>query len=217
MKILSVQSAVAQGNIALYDDDTAFESVTEMSLTGKLSTILAPGIDKLLNEAGWSYKDIELYTCASGPGSFTGLRVGMAMGKGLSLAVGCAIKAVPTLDIIRYDFDMTTGSIIAGIDARSGRFYYARYGDISDSTYLSTGESEIASIESLPEIAQSFDAVIGPDIDFLDSYLKESKTKTIEVFPSALTLAKIGLARFIEYGGDDPAVIAPVYLKSGQV
>lgn len=155
MKVLSVQSATARGSVALYDDEAGYESLIDISLTGKLSTALAPAVDRLLKEAEWSYKDIGLYVCAAGPGSFTGLRVGMAMGKGLSLANRCEIKAIPTLDIIRYDFNMDTGSIITVIDARSGRVYCAEYEQTPDATYLTTSEPKLISIESFLELARS--------------------------------------------------------------
>lgn len=217
MKVLSVQSAVAQGSVALYDDKVGYECLLEMPLTGKLSTALAPAIDKILEEANWDYLDIELYACAAGPGSFTGLRVGIALGKGLALSIGCGIKAIPTLDIIRYNYTGASGPVITAIDARSERVYYAEFVETIDNVYLTTSEPKLASADELLEVAEGVNVVIGPDIGFLKSLLPSSNIQIAEVYPDALTLARIALGRFAAYGGDRPTDLAPIYLKSGQV
>jgi N6-L-threonylcarbamoyladenine synthase len=217
MKVLSVQSAVAQGSVALYDDKAGYECLVDIPLTGKLSTALAPAMNEILKEADWDYPDIELYACAAGPGSFTGLRVGMALGKGLALSVGCLIKAVSTLDIIRYSHNAVSGPVLVAIDARSERVYYTEFGKFIDNVYLMTSEPRLASVEELLEVAEGANLVIGPDIGFLKSLIPSSDIQIAEVYPDALTLAKIACARFRVYGGDDPVDLAPIYLKSGQV
>ena len=216
MKVLAVQSAVAQGSVALYDEPTGFARSMDMPLTGRLSTALAPAINELLEDTGWAYTDIGLYACALGPGSFTGLRVGMALGKGLSLAVGCAIKAVSTLDIIRYNYE-GEGRIIAVIDARSDRVYYAVYDAPTDNAYLTNSEPKLASVKDLLKVFTDVRYVIGPDADLLGAIFKDTDVEIATVVPDALTLAKIARARFSVEGGDETGTVAPIYLKSGQV
>ncbi len=217
MKVLSVQSAVAQGSVALYDAKSGYERSIDIPLTGKLSTALAPTIDKILEDTNWSYPDIELFACAVGPGSFTGLRVGIAFGKGLALSVGCAIKAIPTLDIIRYNYNAALNPVITAMDARSERIYYAEFAETIDNVYLTTSEPKLASVEELLEVCGDSNLVIGPDIEYLKSLFAGSEVHIEEAHPDALTLARIALARFAAYGGDKPADLTPVYLKSGQV
>jgi len=217
MKVLSVQSVTAQGSVAIYDDETEYTRSIDIPLTGRLSTALAPAINDLLEESGWDYTDIDLYACAAGPGSFTGLRVGMAVGKGLSLSVGCAIKIVPTLDIIRYNYIGEKERIIAVIDARSERIYYAEYSEPLDSACLTITEPKLASVKELLEVAKGADLLIGPDSEFLGSIVVGSNIRVEEVAPDALTMAVIARGRFSAFGGDEPGSVTPIYLKSGQV
>ncbi|MCP4230834.1 MAG: tRNA (adenosine(37)-N6)-threonylcarbamoyltransferase complex dimerization subunit type 1 TsaB [bacterium] len=217
MKILAVQSAIHQGSVALLDNATGVNIAVELPLTKRLSTSLAPAIEDVLEEADWRPEDIGLFACAKGPGSFTGLRVGMALAKGFAMSVGCAIKAVPTMDIIRYSFGESEKSVIAIMDARSHRIYYAEYRKTLDRGYLTSSEPELASVKALLELVNADDTVIGPDADFLSEVLEYTSVNAVEAVPDALTLAKVADARLGRYGEDDPAAIAPIYLKTGQV
>jgi tRNA threonylcarbamoyladenosine biosynthesis protein TsaB len=91
------------------------------------SVTLMPMIDQLLNLSGVKLRDIGCIACASGPGSFTGLRIGAAAAKALAFAGDMRIAPVPTLDALAYNaFD--TNSIIAPLmDARRGQVYTAFY------------------------------------------------------------------------------------------
>lgn len=86
-----------------------------------------PKIDAVLADAGVSMPEIDLVVCASGPGSFTGLRIGMATAKGLCFAHSTPLVSVPTLDALAYRFWHHEGPTVAVIDARRERVYAAIY------------------------------------------------------------------------------------------
>jgi len=88
---------------------------------------LFPWLEQILEKAALEPKDLELIVCALGPGSFTGLRIGLAAAKGLALSAGCPLTGVPTLDIYGSRYRFFPGTVVPVIDARKGRFYAACY------------------------------------------------------------------------------------------
>jgi tRNA threonylcarbamoyladenosine biosynthesis protein TsaB len=91
--------------------------------------MLAPAIRSILNDAGLSPRDIDAVICGRGPGSFTGLRIGMAAAKGMAAALGIPMVSVPTLDAIAQTGEALPGVRLALLDARKDRFYCAAYRD----------------------------------------------------------------------------------------
>lgn len=88
---------------------------------------LLPITDFVLHEAGLSFNDVTLLAVSSGPGSFTGLRLGIATWKGLALARDLPLVAVPTLDALSLLADIHTGRVCTLLDARMDEVYGAIY------------------------------------------------------------------------------------------
>jgi tRNA threonylcarbamoyladenosine biosynthesis protein TsaB len=84
-------------------------------------------VDTLFKSAGMKPEDLEAAACMKGPGSFTGLRIGYAAAKGLSLALGIPLAAVPTLDCIAHPHSAWPGLVLPSLDAKKGRFFAAFY------------------------------------------------------------------------------------------
>jgi tRNA threonylcarbamoyladenosine biosynthesis protein TsaB len=127
---------------------------------------LMPLVRSLLDEAGLAPGDLDLVACTRGPGSFTGLRIGMSTAKGLGMAVAGKrslqnppVISLPTLDIMAYPFSALPGVVVPVIDAKKGRFYCAVYRDGSKvTTDLDIQPAGIiAHLEALPGL------VLAPD------------------------------------------------------
>ncbi len=91
------------------------------------SVLLVPMIDKLLKNARLKIKNIDCLAISIGPGSFTGLRIGLTVVKGLSYALKKPIVAVPTLDAIAMNAKKFTGIICPVLDARKNKVYACLY------------------------------------------------------------------------------------------
>ena len=87
------------------------------------SSLLIPMIDRILKKARLKIKDIDCFAVSIGPGSFTGLRIGATVVKGLAYALKKRIIAVPTLDVIAYNALDTKGVICPVLDARKSKVY----------------------------------------------------------------------------------------------
>ena len=127
-------------------------------------------VEYCVAEAGLKPVELDLLACAGGPGSFTGLRIGMATIKGLSLGLGKPFVAVPTLDAIAADWEGSSGIVVPVIDARRSRFYFAIY----DKGRLVAGPFDdglarlIALTQAYPEVL-----FVGPDADLLETTVSE--------------------------------------------
>jgi len=98
------------------------------------SSILVPSIDKVLKAARLNIKDIDVFAISVGPGSFTGLRIGVTTVKGLAYSLDKKITAIPTLDVIARNAKKFQGIICPILDARKGKVYSCLYR--SDGKYV---------------------------------------------------------------------------------
>ncbi len=126
MKILAVDTSGNVCSAAVLDDERI---LSEIYVDNKRthSEILAPMADECLKSAGASIKDIDLFCCAIGPGSFTGLRIGAGMIKAFAQASGKPAIGVNTLDALAFNAGETGETVCPVIDARRGEVYTAYY------------------------------------------------------------------------------------------
>lgn len=182
----------------------------------KHSETLLPSIEACLRDSKASIKDIELIACTSGPGSFTGLRIGMATAKGLSLALGVPWVGIPTLDCVAYGHGKEGGIVVPVLDARKNRVYAALYsGGQRTSQYLDV------SIQDLLATVQSEDKVFfaGPDADLLADYsLERPGFIILEDQPARRLLGLAALAE-TQYREKGPSADGegPLYIREPEI
>ena len=105
---------------------------------------LVPWISRICRETGFSPDKLDVIVVGTGPGSFTGLRIGMASAKGLAAGAGCPLVGVPTLDAFAWGLRNAPGLVLPVIDARKNRLYTAFYRDGSlISPYFDLREEEL--------------------------------------------------------------------------
>ena len=148
--ILGIDSSGLACTVALADRDVLLGEYT-VDFKKTHSETLLPMIDALVKEVGVDKKEIEAIACASGPGSFTGLRIGCATAKGIGLAMGVPIVPVPTLMGLAFNCAVSDRLVVPLMDARRGQVYTAAY-SMSESGLEggSTSGSE-GGMESSPE------------------------------------------------------------------
>jgi tRNA threonylcarbamoyladenosine biosynthesis protein TsaB len=125
MKVLAIDTATEV--LALCADDGVSRASLALRRGLQHSPALLPLADRLLAELGFAARDLELVVCSVGPGSFTGIRIGLATAKGIAFATGCPLVGVTTLDALALPWSEFPGSVWSVIDARKGRWYAAGY------------------------------------------------------------------------------------------
>ena len=126
MKILSIDSASKVATVAILDDNNL---IAEYTLNNKLehSTLIMDIVDKLLRDSDLDIDDIDGFVVSKGPGSFTGLRIGMATIKGLSLGSNKPYISISSLDALAHSLVNFDGIICSMMDALRNSVYTCLY------------------------------------------------------------------------------------------
>lgn len=127
MKILAIESSGLVASCAVIEDDVLLgEYTTDFKKTH--SETLLPMIDSLCRLISLDKGTIDFVAVSSGPGSFTGLRIGGTTAKGIAMALGIPIVSVPTLMGLSYNLWGSSADIVPLMDARRGEVYTGIYG-----------------------------------------------------------------------------------------
>ncbi len=126
MKILALDTTGLVASAAIVDENKTIAEFTTNYKKTHSQTIM-PMIETIRNMAELDMRDIDYIACASGPGSFTGLRIGAATAKGLAHGLDKKIIPVPTLDALAYNIPYCSSLVVPIMDARRNQVYSAIY------------------------------------------------------------------------------------------
>jgi len=178
------------------------------------STLLIPTIGETLRRAGWDKKDIGTLCVGLGPGSFTGLRIGVSAAKGLAAVLGCGVIGVPTMDAIARNAGTSDGYIAPFLDARKGKVYcciYKKCGDrverVSDYMLVDAGSL----LSGLKEKVFFFGDGVDKYKDELDACSLAEYDWETDWYPSATYVGQIGRERGDIINAEE---LEPMYLHA---
>jgi len=125
-RVLGLETSTAAGSLALVEDG---RTVGESEIDTRLdhSARLLPTLDKLLRWAGWEVADLDAVAVGLGPGSFTGIRVGLAAAQGLALGGSIPLFGVGSFPALVRGSVLDKGIVVPLLDAGRGRIYGGRY------------------------------------------------------------------------------------------
>lgn len=126
MKILAVDTSTSAATAAIMEDGRLVSEYI-LNISRAHSQKIMGIIDELFSKTGIKPADIDLYACSSGPGSFTGLRIGASIIKGMAQTFNKPVAGVPTLDALAYNLYNCTGLVCPMLDAQRGMVYSAIY------------------------------------------------------------------------------------------
>jgi len=217
--LLGIDTSTRQAGIALYDGVRGLLAEYNWHSANRHTVELMPAVAQMLAQAGVSPRDLRAVGIAIGPGSFTGLRVGLAAAKGLALANGLALVGIPTLDAIAYPHQSQPVPVIAVLQAGRGRVYWAPYAHGPGGW----AAQETPRLSSLPEMAN---AVVRPMM-FVGEISRADQEMLVQwagrprasFLPPALSMRRAGYVaelawtRYAAGAADDPATLSPIYLQ----
>ena len=126
MKILALDSTENIAAVAITDGKKLIGS-TVINAGKSHSELLLPAIESLMRAAGLDYSEIDLFACSSGPGSFTGVRIGVSTVKGLAFGYNKPCIGVSATEALAYNFIDFNGIICPSMDARRSQLYNALF------------------------------------------------------------------------------------------
>lgn len=153
MRILAVETATSWQSVAIVEGD-AVVARSDEDAAGSHAKRLVPAIDRLLTSCGMVLTDMEGLAVSIGPGSFTGLRVGMATMMGFRLVTGLPLAAVPTLDAMAWNLRGAEHLLCPMLRARTGEVYWAQYQWLPGGVLKQMREEQVGTLEVLAQSLQ---------------------------------------------------------------
>ena len=158
MKILAFDSTATSASVAVFDDDNL---IGEFFINTKQthSQTLLPMAESLLKNTKVDVKDIDLFAVNTGPGSFTGVRIGVAAVKGMAMALNKPCVAVSTLDSMAYNLLDVNCTAVCVMDARCNQVYNANF-KVDNGNVEKLCDDRALSIDELTDELKSVDGHI---------------------------------------------------------
>lgn len=217
MSVLAIDSSTRTSGLAIYDGQRVrYECVWD---NGSMhSADLAPGIQVALRQTGMQISDLKAVAVAIGPGSYTGLRIGMALAKGLTLAHGLALIAVPTLDVLAAGQPMQDLPMAAVLQAGRSRLAVGWY-EVKKGQWVAKGQVTSMTAADLAEMIQKPTYVCG-ELSEEDRNVVGRKYKNALLASPAWNtrrpgvLAELGWQRWQAGEVSETQGLGPIYLQA---
>lgn len=225
MLILSIDSSATAASVALFEDSKLVgEFFVNTDFTH--SRTLVPMIDNLLKVTGKTVSDIELVAVSNGPGSFTGVRIGVSVAKGIAFPDDLPCMAVSTLESMAYNLVLTDCIVCAVMDARRNQVYNAMFSIEYGEVHRLCDDRAISLEELKKEIAEQYEGkrviLVGDGSTVAMRELMDLQ-RSVEMAPESLrfqrasSVTSAALSRI--QAGEKPknsAELLPSYLRLSQ-
>jgi tRNA threonylcarbamoyladenosine biosynthesis protein TsaB len=189
MRILALETVDSTGSVAALEDQRV---IAEQPLDARQRSAqsLAPGIAQLLERVGWRAADVELVAVATGPGSFTGLRIGVTTAKVFAYAVGCQVIGVHTLLAIASRAPADAGPFSVVLDAQRNELFVADFSRRADGELVEQDTTRVVACQAWVESLPAGAVVTGPG---LAKITEQVLTKDMVVLDPALWAPTAGV------------------------
>ncbi len=217
MLILALDTSTAKGSLAL---TTADRLLMEYSLEspGTYLTRLLPGVEALFQATGRQLGELGAVAVSTGPGNFTGLRIGLATAKALAWSLGCPLVPVSTMEVLAAQFPFYPGPIGVLLDAKRNEVFWGVYLCPADQPQVEEDPRRLPLADLLPRLAPPL-MLTGPGLDSYGDFLQNSVDPEVAWappelrFPRASLAARLARRRLAAGGAASPAQLVPLYLR----
>jgi len=218
MKLLAIDTSTASGSVAIMEDGQLIgESLIHIKRTH--SERLLPTVDHLLKEVSTGLEDVDCFAVTTGPGSFTGLRIGLSTVKGLAWSLERPVVGVSTLEALALNIPYSALSICPIIDARKGEVWAA--------IYRWGGGGLVAEVKDMAIRPEDLVKRIKEPTIFLGDGIRVISNLQSSIFNSqfapshlwhirASNVGWLGWLRFKEGKVASPEAIQPVYIRPSE-
>jgi tRNA threonylcarbamoyladenosine biosynthesis protein TsaB len=220
MLVLGIESSTTQGGVAIVGEDGVLcEAILNVEVTH--SERLLPAVDRALGEARISLEALGGIAVSIGPGSFTGLRIGLSTAKGLAYATGLPLVGVPTLEAMAWTLPAARWQICPVLDARKQEVYAALFRHETDGLRRITEDAALAP-EDLCRLIRSPTLFLGDGLATYGALFRERLGDKMLLPPLAsrgarpACVAELGRRRLLRGERDLPEALVPCYLRASE-
>lgn len=218
--LLALDTSTSTGSVALHGEKGLLGLLT-ISVDSTHSEGLMPAIDGLLHRAGACMDDITAVACVAGPGSYTGLRIGVATAQGLALAKNLPCVSLSSLDVLANVLPHSMYPLCPMLPARKGWVYTRLFRWVNGTLHAVTDELNIQIDDLIPLIKEPT-IFYGPGLPGQDVFLREilgdQQIQVLPFFnvPRADVLAEMAYQKWIRGETVNAGQLVPHYLGQSQ-
>jgi tRNA threonylcarbamoyladenosine biosynthesis protein TsaB len=214
MKILAIETTDTAGSVALLEDNQV-QAEVRLNLDQRSAQSLAPAIQEQLQKLGWKPGEVKLVGVAIGPGSFTGLRVGVTTAKTFAFAVKADVVGLNTLEVIAAQAPAGVDQISVVVDAQRQQLFAATMEHTAAGTWQWVVPTAIVDIDAWLTALQPGSVVSGPGLQLLTGRLPNGiNVLPTELWaPKAATVGALALHRKQAGMLDDAEQLVPIYFR----
>lgn len=220
MLILAIDTSTKVGAVAIYSQDKGVIAEVILNCGNNHSENIMNAVDGLFKISKYSIKDIDKVAVSIGPGSFTGIRIGVGIAKGLAYSLGKPIIGVNTLDIIANLSTVVDNDIkvISMIDARKERVYYGVYNKLQDNLELEKDYCDGEIREILTEYKNNKVLFLGDGAINYKKIIKEEMGGNAFFAKNSLSIPRASILAEISLGKENNNLITlePYYISKSQ-
>ena len=218
MLVLAIDTATKIGSVALYDDKIGVIGEINLYVKVNHSNVIMDAVDSLFKLSGLNIKDVDRIAVTIGPGSFTGIRIGTAIAKGLAYSLKKPIVGVNELDVLAHMGENREDIIVPLIDARKERVYFSKYRYV-DSILLREEEYKDGDLRDvLEELKGKKVTFIGDGATVNEKLINEILEKDYNIYSKANSIPRAGVAAQISLHlpEDNLYTLEPLYVNKSQ-
>jgi tRNA threonylcarbamoyladenosine biosynthesis protein TsaB len=216
MKVLGIDTSGYANAIGAADGQCVLADSVYEARNASLSQIML-NIDSVLKEAGLTLQDIEGFGVGLGPGSWTGIRIGVTVGKMLAYSMGGSIKGISTLEVLAYQARESRSLICPIVDAGAGGAVYAAFYRAVSGKITQTGEYYVGDLTGLAGLIREPAVVVATGAEkfrsTLTQLMQSNSIEVLESVPRGASVALLAVACLENGEHDDALALAPLYLK----
>lgn len=222
MRVLAIDTSTMLGGVAIMDDLSGLIVEVRLNVKSTYSERLMTTIDYALTKSGYKLSDIDFFAVATGPGSFTGLRIGLSTIKGFAYTTGKPIVSVPTLEALAYHFPFCQYPVCTMLDARKKEVYAALFKWEGEGFLRLMGEDSIRIDRFLDRILNEKAVFTGDGaLLYRDNILNILGEKAIfapldKMVPSPAHVASIGIKKAMNGEFSESISLIPLYIRRSE-
>ena len=221
MNILAVETSTMLGGVAIANDTLGIITELRINVRATHSERLITGIDFALKQAGITISDIDAFGVSIGPGSFTGLRIGLSTIKGFSYSTGKPVVSVPTLEAFAWNFPYSKYPVCIMLDARKKEVYAAVFRWRDDNFERIVSEVSIRPVDLLKSLEGPVIFAGEGALLYREAIIDISGSNAILappqcMVPSPANVAYLGLRKATAEYFSEPVSLAPSYLRKSE-